>query len=253
MTSTFSIILSLIELYFFLVLPLYVVSNGSFEDGLSYWDSKVIRGDTMVDLRLSINTEQESSKSYPCTLTLSRKNVTSPVNGYVQAILYQNLTYYPLTTSSTLKFSMMLGGSNFERALLASDAAAIYVSFLISNETKQYSMIYAWILRETEPIRMNSERFQETTSSEIVHFEKIETSSAKNLGMVYETCIMQLPEEANKVLSHGYWKITGSIEVGVLLWNPAFSDYLWDLTLYVAYVDIVYYWPIDSMFSRGGP
>lgn len=252
-TSAFSIVLSLLELYFFLVLPLYVVSNSSFEEGLSYWDSKVIRGDTLVDLRLSINAEQDSSESYPCALTLSRKNVTLPVNGPIQAILYQNLTCHPLTTSSTLKFSMMLGGGDFNRTLLDSDAAAVYLSFLISNETRQYSIIYAWILRETESVHMNSERFQEITSSEIIHFEMIDTSSTKDLVMVYETSITHLPEDVKEVLSDGYWKIGGSIEAGVLLWNPSISDCLWDLTLYVAYINILYYWPIDGMFSKGRP
>ena len=109
---------SLIELYFFIALPLQVVANNSFKEGLNHWNSKLVKGDNIVDLRSNSTSKKVASESYSCALTLLRKNNTSLINSSVWAVLYQQLAEHPLTKSSTLRFSMMFGGSNFERALL---------------------------------------------------------------------------------------------------------------------------------------
>ena len=244
-------IFSLIELYFFIALPLHVVANNSFKDGVNHWNSKLVKGDDIVDLWLNRTSEKVASESYSCALTLLERNNTSLVSNSVWAVLYQQLAEHPLTKSSTLRFSMMLGGSNFERALLYSDAAAVYVSFMVTNETNEFFLTYAWVLRETDSVKITSETFQEATSLETLYLERINGSSMENLTVVYETPIFQSSGRENNILTHGDWKIRGSIEAGILLWNFGSPSFPWTFTLYIGYIDITYYWPLDSIFAGG--
>lgn len=241
---------SLIELYFFIALPLHVVANNSFKEGVNHWNSKLVKGDDLVDLLVNSTSEKVVSESYSCALTLLGRNNTSLAGSSVWAVLYQELPEYPLTKSSTLRFAMMLGENDFERVLSYSDAAAVYLSLMVTNETNEFFLTYAWVLRETDSVKITKETFQEATSLEILYLESINSSSMENLTVVYETPIFQQSGRENNILTPGDWKIRGDIEAGILLWNFRSPSFSWTFTLYIGYIDIVYYWPLNSIFVR---
>lgn len=235
-------ILSLTELYVFLALPLQVVRNSSFNEGLHCWNTGVVLGEQLVNVSISSVSERFSSKHFRCALTLSRINVTWPTFNHIWVKAYQNLSVHPIVESSTLKLSMMINEMNLKKILLNSDAAMIYVGFMTSNGSNEHFLVYAWVLRETNFTKITADTFKELSYWRIVRLEKFDQSLPENLVITYKTSILQ-DLESQEFQVENDWKIMEGVEVGVMLWNVRDSDFPWSATVYLGCVDIRYYWP----------
>lgn len=234
-------ILSLTELYVFLALPLQVVRNSSFGEGLHCWNTGAVLGEQLVNVSISSVSERYASEHFRCALTLSRINVTWPTSNHIWVKSYQNLSGHPIVESSTLKLSMMINETDLERILLDSDAAMIYVGFMTANGSSKHFLVYAWVLRETNSTKITTDTFKELSSWRIVRLENPHQSLPENLVITYRTSILQ-DLESQEFWVENDWKIMEGLEVGVMLWNVKNSDSPWNLTVYLGYVDIRYYW-----------
>jgi len=239
-----SMILSLTELYVFLALPIQVDRNSSFGEGLHCWNTGVILGEQLVNVSISSVSERYASELFRCALTLSRTSVTWPVYNHIWAKVYQNLSVHPIVESSTLKLSMMINEMNLRR-ILDSDAAMIYVGFMASNGSSKHFLVYTWVLHETNFTKITTDTFEELLSWRIVRLEKFDQNLPENIVITYRTSILQ-DLKSQEFWVENDWKIMEGLEVGVMLWNVKNSDPLWNLTVYLGYVDIKYYW-LDNL------
>jgi hypothetical protein len=244
-----AMILSLSELYVFLGLPIHVVRNGSFDEGLNYWNAEMIEGEELVNVSLGDGSNQHPSENFHCTLTLSRINMTWPPHNYIWVKMYQLLSEHTLVESSTLKFRMMITKTDFERLSSESDAVMIYVGFMISRGLEKKFLVYAWVLFETSLTRITVDTFNELAFWRIARLEKSDQRLSENFEITSTTSIWKdLENQENWV--GGDWKIgherAEGIEVGIMLWNVETSDLSWRLNVYLGHLDITYYW-LDNL------
>lgn len=240
-----ALILSLSELYVFLGLPIHVVRNGSFDEDLDYWNTEMIEGEELVNVSLGDGSNQHPSETIHCALTLSRINMTWPAHNYIWVKAYQLLPEHQLAESSTLKFHTMITETDFERLSSESDAAIIYVGFMISRGLEKIFLVYAWVLFETYLTRITVETFNELAFWRILRLEKSDQKLSGNFEITSTTSIWKDLEHQEN-WGGGDWKIgrerAEGIEVGIMLWNVGTSGFSWGLNVYLGRLDITYYW-----------
>lgn len=237
-------ILSLTELYVFLALPIQVVRNSSFSEGIYCWNTGIVSREQIVNISISSVSERYLSKHFRCAFKLSRNGVAWSIYNYLWTKVYQDLSIHPIVESSTLKLSIMVNEMNLGR-ILNSDAAMIYVGFMTSNGLSKHFLVYAWVLHETNSTKITTDTFKELLSWRIVRLKKIDQNLPKNLLITYKTSILQDLESQDFWVEND-WKIMEGLEVGVMLWNIKNSDSSWNLTVYLGCADIKYYW-LDNL------
>lgn len=240
-----AVILSLGELYVFLALPIHVVRNSSFDESLNHWDAEIIEGERLVNVSMGDNYGQYPSEGFRCALTLSRMNTTWPPYNYIWVKAYQLLPGHPIVESSTLKFSIMINEIDFERLLSESDAAMIYVGFMISKGLEKKFLIYAWVLSETDLTKVTVNTFNELTFWRIMRLEKSKQTLSENLEITFTTSIWK-DLEYQEFGVDGAWKIQEGIEVGIMIWNAKSFHFPWNLNVYLGHLGITYYW-LDNL------
>ena len=240
-------ICSVVELYLFLVLPLHVFRNGSFNEGLKYWNSTILMGQEVINFSMG-TTEQKSLEHFPCAMVLTGNDTVWPAQ-FVWVRVNQNTAGHPLTESSSLKLSLMINETNLKRILLSADVAVIYVGFMVSkNNTTKCFIVYAWVVCETNSIKITEGTFSQYKFWSVVSLERFNGSLLENPVITFRRSIWQdLMSQA--IPTNGDWKIDEGIEIGVMLWNIRPFDLPWSLTIYLGCLDITYHWPLRNLWS----
>lgn len=241
---------SFVELYAFLALPIHVFRNGSFSENLDYWNSKILVGQDIINFSMNTTSERNSLEHFPLALTLTGKGTTWPAQNYVWVKLYQHTAVHSLVESSSLKLSWMINETNLERILSSSDAAVVYVGFMVSkNNTTKCFMVYAWVVHETNSTKITEDTFKEYSFWRIVSLERFNESLLENPVITFRRSIWQ------DLTSQGFsaddeWKFNEGIEIGIMLWNIRTFDFPWSVTIYLGCLDITYYWPVRILGRR---
>lgn len=242
-----ALICSMVELYFFLVLPLHVIRNGDFKEGMTHWSILTYYGDNAFNVSLNMTNDFYDNVPYRAKLTLVGRNAQLLSKGNIWFKIFQNVPAHPFTETSTVSFRLFIAQSDLELLINQSDAVFIYTGFMLTNQTEKHFCVYGWIIKNSEEIITN-ETFKMLKYWTILDLEEKKVNLTDGFEFFFEKSVWL--DVVNKgVPVDNSWYVREGAELGFMIWNFRLSEGQ-TLTLKLNHFDITYIWPMLRLTSK---
>jgi len=242
-----SVTVSSAELYNFVILPIRVAWNGTFNEGPKYWSSHIFVSNGPFNFSTETACVEYSSETFGCSLAISGKDPTWPPRNALWGRMYQLIATHSLVKSATLRFSLFLDKTELQ-VLLNSDLVIVYAGCTVFNKTQRYFLAHVWILKD-QLGTISESTFSVHPFWKTIGLERLNASLSQPLKISLEGHLW------NWLGSQGFsmhepWEIfgnfSGGIEMGIILSNIRPGKAPWTVTIYIGELDITYYW-LDTL------
>jgi hypothetical protein len=243
-----ALICSMVELYFFLVLPLHVIRNGDFKEGMTHWSILAYSGNESFRITLNTTNDFHGGVSYRAKLTFTGNTTHSLSNGDVWVKVFQNVPTHPFTETTTVSFRLFIAQPDLELLMSQSDAIFIYTGFMLGNQTEKHFCVYGWIIKDSGKIKMTNEPFRELKYWTILDLKEEEVNLTEEFELFFEKNVW------SDVVGKGMqidssWQIEEGAELGFMIWNLCLNE-TQTLTVKLNHFDITYIWPALRLTSK---
>lgn len=243
-----ALISSMVELYFFLVLPLHVIRDGDFEEGTTHWSTFTYYGNDTFDVSLEMANDFHNNNPYRAKLTLARNNtVPSPNKDDVWFKIFQTVPTHPFTETTTVSLRLFIAQPDLELLVNQSDAVLLYIGFMLGNQTEKHFCVYGWVIKNSDKIKITNETFKELKYWTILNLEE-EISLAEEFEFSFEKNVWQ-DVACKDITIDRSWQIHEGVELGFMMWNLWLNE-TQTITVKLGRFDITYIWPISRLSSR---
>lgn len=246
-----ALICSLVELYFFLVLPLYVIRNGNFDEGITNWSILTYYGNNSFNVSLNIANDFHSSIFYGGKLTIIRNNTYwLPDKDNIWFKIFQNISAHPVTETTMVSFRLFIAQSDLDLLVKQSDAVFIYVGFMLSNHVENHFCVYGWVINNSGKIEIKPEMFRELKYWTILNLKEEEINLTDGFELFFEKNVW-LDIMGKGIPIDSSWQIMEGAELGFMIWNLSLNE-TQNLTVKLNHFDITYNWPVFPLTWKPG-